>query len=161
MNATINLILDSHLALADSFTGIMPSSSKQLCVFFARGYCRNGSTCRFVHKLPGVNSIVRSSSQGGAHLGSTQDPDMGQCSTLDELGQTYDHLDTISPRGIAAFWSLFVKHLHNHYETSQCKLIEQLNAILYNTLENMKGYGYRDIATIAISLAKIMKQVES
>ena len=86
---------------------------------------------------------------------------MRQCNTVEDLVQVaYNHLDTISPRGIAAFWSLFVKHLHNHYETSQCKLIEQLNAILYNTLENMSGCGYIDIATIAISLAKIMKQVE-
>jgi hypothetical protein len=38
---------------------------------------------------------------------------------------------------------------------------EQLAEILCNTLENMKRYSYRDIATIAISLAKIMKQVES
>ena len=85
--------------------------------------------------------------------------DMRQCNTAEDLVQVaYDHLDTISPRGIAAFWSLFVKHLHNHYETSQCKLIEQLNAILY--IQNMSGCGYIDIATIAISLAKIMKQVE-
>jgi hypothetical protein len=55
-----------------------------------------------------------------------------------------------------------VKHVRNHHGTSQYQLIEQLNTILYNTLEeNMKGYSYRDIATVAICLAKIMKQVES
>jgi hypothetical protein len=88
---------------------------------------------------------------------------MRQCNTAEELIQlAYDHLDTISPRGIAAFWSLLVKHVQNHRGgNSRAQVNEQLAKILWNTLENMKGYSYRDIATIAISLAKIMKQVES
>jgi hypothetical protein len=91
------------------------------------------------------------------------DPDMRQCNTIHDLIETaYDHLDTISPRGIAAFWSLLVKHVRNHRGgKSRAQVNEQLAKILCNTLENMKGYSYRDIATIAISLAKIMKQVES
>jgi hypothetical protein len=53
----------------------MPSSSsnEQLCVFFARGHCRNGSTCRFSHKS---SSSV---SQDVAHREATRDPDMQQC----------------------------------------------------------------------------------
>jgi hypothetical protein len=43
---------------------------------------------------------------------------------------------------------------------SRAQLNKQFDAILYNTLENMKGYSYIDIATVAISLAKVMKQVE-
>jgi len=91
------------------------------------------------------------------------DPDMRQCNTIDDLIETaYDHLDTISPRGIAAFWFLLVKHVQNHRGgNSRFQLNKQLDAILCNTLENMKAYSYRDIATIAISSAKVMKQVES
>ena len=88
---------------------------------------------------------------------------MRQCNTIEDLVHlAYDHLDTISPRGIAAFWSLSVKHVQNHRGNSQVQLNEQLAEILCNTLENMKRYSHRDISTIAISLAtKIMKQVES
>jgi hypothetical protein len=91
------------------------------------------------------------------------DPDMRLCNTIDDLIETaYDHLSTISPRGMAAFWSLLVKHVKNHRGGNcRAQLNEQLAEILCNTLENMKRYSYRDIATIAISLAKIMKQVES
>jgi len=88
---------------------------------------------------------------------------MRQCNTAEDLVQVaYDHLDTISPRGIAAFWSLLVKHVQNHRGgNSRAQLNEQLDEILCNTLENMKRYSHIDISTIAISLAKIMKQVES
>ena len=97
-----------------------------------------------------------------SRLCSTRDPDMRQCNTIEDLVHlAYDHLDTISPQGIAAFWSLSVKHVQNHRGNSQVQLNEQLAEILCNTLENMKRYSHRDISTIAISLAKIMKQVES
>jgi DNA-directed RNA polymerase specialized sigma54-like protein len=88
---------------------------------------------------------------------------MRQCNTAEELVHlAHDHLDTISPRGMAAFWSSLVKHVQNHGRgDSRVQLNEQLAKILCNTLENMKGYSYRDITTVAISLAKIMKQVES
>ena len=90
------------------------------------------------------------------------DPDMRQCNTAEELVHlAYDHLDTISPRGIAAFWSSLVKLVRNHRGGNiRAQLNEQLAELLCNTLENMKRYSSRDIATIAISLAKIMKQVE-
>ena len=53
---------------------------------------------------------------------------MQQCNTIDDLiGTAYDHLDTISPRGIATFWSLLVKHVQNHCgENSRAQLNEQL-----------------------------------
>jgi hypothetical protein len=91
------------------------------------------------------------------------DPDMRQCNTIDDLIETaYDHLDTISPGGIAAFWPSLVKHVQNHHGgKSRAQLNEQLAKILYNTMESMHKFDGRDIATIAISLAKIMKQVES
>jgi hypothetical protein len=89
--------------------------------------------------------------------------DMRQCNTAEELVQlAYDHLGTISPREIAAFWSSLAKLVQNHRGgNSRAQLNEQLDAILYNTMENMHKFDGRDIATIAISLAKIMKQVES
>jgi hypothetical protein len=41
---------------------------------------------------------------------------MRQCNTAEELVHlAYDHLDTISPREMAAFWSLLVKHVQNHH----------------------------------------------
>jgi hypothetical protein len=88
---------------------------------------------------------------------------MRQCNTIDDLiGTAYDHLDTISPRGIAAFWPSLEKHVQNHRGgNSRAQLNEQLAEILCNTLESMHKFDGRDIATIAISLAKIMKQVES
>jgi len=90
------------------------------------------------------------------------DPDMSQCNTIDDLIETaYDHLDTISPRGIAEFWSSLVKHVQNHRGgNSRAQLNEKLAEILCNTLENMYNFDGREIATIAISLAKLMKQVE-
>jgi len=121
----LNLILDSHLALANSFTGMK-------------------------------------SSQSGARVGSTRDPEMRQCNTVEDLVHlAYNHLNTITPRGIAAFWSLLAKRVQNQRGgSSRAQLDEQLDAILCNTLENMKRYSHIDISTIAISLAKVMKQVE-
>jgi hypothetical protein len=157
-------IFHFHLALADSFTEMKPSSSEEPCKFFAKGFSQYGSTCRNSHKLPAGDNIARSSSsQGGAHLVSTRDPDLRQCKNLENLVHlAYGHISTISPCGIAAFWSLLVKHVQNHRGGNiRAQLNEQLAKILCNTLENMKRYSHIDIATIAISLAKIMKQVES
>ena len=36
---------------------------------------------------------------------------------------------------------------------------EQLNEILANTMENIEGYDSRDLATITLGMAKIVKQV--
>jgi hypothetical protein len=104
------------------------------------------------------------STQSSRSISSTRrsDPDLRQCNTVEELVQlAHNHLDTIPARGIAAFWSLFVKHVQNHPGgNSRAQLNEQLAEILCNTLENMHNFNGRDIATVAISLAKIMKQVE-
>ena len=53
---------------------------------------------------------------------------MRQCNTAEDLVHlAYDHLSTISPWGIAAFWSLLVKHVQNHCgENSRAQLNEQL-----------------------------------
>ena len=126
-------------------------------VFIARGHRRNVSTCQFVHKLPAVTS-----SKGGACLVSNRDPDMRQCSTIDELVQlAFDHLDNFSSRGIAAFWSLMVKHVHNQRGDSLVQLNEQLDAILDSTMESIGYFSGRDLATTTLGLAKLMKGAES
>jgi hypothetical protein len=84
------------------------------------------------------------------------------CNTIDELVQLgYDHLDTISSRGTAAFWSLMVKHVQNHHGDSRVQLSKQLNAILDSTMESIGHFSGRDFATTTLGLAKVMKQVES
>jgi hypothetical protein len=62
---------------------------------------------------------------------------------------------------MAAFWSLLMKHVQNHRGDSRVHLNKQLDAILCNTLKSMYNFDGREIATIAISLVKVMKQVES
>jgi hypothetical protein len=93
---------------------------------------------------------------------SNRDPDLRQCNTIDELAQlAYDHLDNFSSRGIAAFWSLLVKHVHNQCGDSLVQLNEQLDAILDSTMESIGHFSGRDLATTTLGLAKVMKQVES
>jgi hypothetical protein len=120
------------------------------------------STTISLHPFLIQKTTTRRLSRSSAFSTRRSDPDMRQCNTAEELVHlAYDHLDTISPRGIAAFWSLLVKHVQNHRGgKSRAQVNEQLVKILCNTLENMKRYSHIDIATIAISLAKIMKQVE-
>ena len=53
--------------------------------------------------------------------------EMRQCNTAEELVHlAYDHLDTISPRGIAAFWAALPKLLHRQDGNSRVQLDEQL-----------------------------------
>lgn len=103
-------------------------------VYFARGHCRNGSSCRYSHKLPADDSIA----SGGRSLASKSSPNMQQCNTIEDLVQlAYSNLDHLSPSSKSAFWAALPKQL----------LHQRMNKVL----ENMKGYDYRDIATIAIS----------
>ena len=130
--------------------GLNSSSSEQLCVFFARGKCRNGSTCRFSHKSSSL------SSQDVAHREATRDPDMRQCKSIEELVQSaHEHLDTISPRGMAAFWSLLVKHAHKQDEKSRAQFNEQLDALLARTLQILGQFSGRHLATTVLSLVKL------
>ena len=149
-------------------TVVVRPNNGQQCKFFLSGTCWKGSACRFSHEQFGganrfgCNLTSSSSSHAGARLASTRDPDMRQSNTIDELVQlAYDHLDTISPQGMAAFWSLLVKHVQNHRGNSRVQLNEQLVSLLDSTMESMYKFDGRDIATVAINLVKIMKQVES
>ena len=89
------------------------------------------------------------------------------CKTIEEIVQyAYDHLDGSSPRNKAMFWSILPKLLlqnrdgrpsssyHQHGQIN-----EQLDTILHNTLEDIGRFNGRDIATTALGMAKIVKQV--
>ena len=150
-------IMQARDLLAAFNARLNSSSSEQLCVFFARGQCRNGSTCRFSHK-----SSSSSYSQDVAHREATRDPDMRQCNSIEELVQSaHEHLDTISPRGMAAFWSLLVKHAHHKQDVkSRAQFNEQLDALLARTLQILGQFSGRHLATTVLSLVKVMKQAE-
>jgi hypothetical protein len=63
---------------------------------------------------------------------------------------------------MAAFWPSLAKLVQNQRGgNSRVQLNEQLDAILYNTMESMNKFDGRDLATTALGLAKVMKQVES
>jgi hypothetical protein len=62
---------------------------------------------------------------------------------------------------MAAFWSLLVKHVHKQDGKSRSQLNGQLNAILLNTIERIGLFSCRNLATTALGLAKVMKEVES
>jgi hypothetical protein len=92
---------------------------------------------------------------------------MGNCKTVEELAQmTYLNLHVMSPRDKSAFWTILSKLLQNrggrpsrtnHNKHGQIK--EQLDVILVNTLENIGRFNPRAVATTALGLAKIVKQV--
>jgi len=130
--------------------------TRQRCII--RHVYPNGFHCNI-----GSNELIISQSNRCASSTRRDYIDMRQCNTVEELVHlAYDHLDTISPRVIAAFWSSLAKLVQKQRGgNSRVQLNEQLVKILCNTLENMKRYSHIDISTIAISLAKIMKQVES
>jgi hypothetical protein len=138
----------------DSTSAIM--YARQRCII--RHVYPNGFHCNI-----GSNELIIPQFNRCAFSTRRDNIDMRQCNTAEELVQlAYNHLDTISPRVIAAFWSSLAKLVQNQRGgNSRVQLNEQLDAILNSTMESMYKFDGRDIATIAISLAKIMKQVES
>jgi len=90
-----------------------------------------------------------------------QDPDMRVCQSIDELTQmAYEHKDSMSPRGMAAYWTLVSKLLRqrsNNRPSNQMQI--QIDELIGETLRSCEIYNYRDLATIAISLAKIINKV--
>ena len=138
----------------DSTSAIM--YARQRCIIrrvYPNGFhCNIGSNNKLI--VPPFNRCAFSTRRDNI--------DMRQCNTIEELVHlAYNHLDTISLRDIAAFWSSLAKLVQNHRGgNSRAQLNEQLAEILYNTMESVYKFDGRDIATVAISLAKIMKQVE-
>ena len=96
---------------------------------------------------------------------------MGNCKMVEELARmTYHNLHVLSPRDKSAFWTILSKLIlqnrdgsrpsrtNNHSKHGQIK--EYLNVILVNTLENIGRFNPRALATTALGLAKIVKQVD-
>ena len=99
-------------------------------------------------------------------------PRMSECRTLEEaLNATYDNLDRLSPRDVSAFWTVVPKFLDERGRRNQSsrneKRDDQMNQHMFNqfktisikSMKEIERYGYRDLATTAISLAKIMDRV--
>jgi len=138
----------------DSTSAIM--YTRQRCII--RRVYPNGFHCNI-----GSNELIIPQFNRCASSTRRSDPVMRQCNTAEELVQlAYDHLDTISPRVIAAFWSSLAKLVQNQRGgNSRVQLNKQLDAILDSTMESIGQFSGRDLATLALGLAKVMKQVES
>mmetsp|Transcript_31098 Transcript_31098/g.65629 ORF Transcript_31098/g.65629 Transcript_31098/m.65629 type:complete len:606 (+) Transcript_31098:219-2036(+) len=123
-------------------------------------------------------SQLHSSSSTGprrlAHDGgvqrTTRDPDMRNCKTIEEVTQmAYDHVDNMSPRGVAAYWTLVSKFLQQRSrgpptknaqsegDQTQQQMAHQFDSIFVRTLEGIESCGYRDLAQTTMGLGKIMK----
>ena len=93
-----------------------------------------------------------------------RDPDMRNCKSIKELFDVaYEHKDMMSPRGMAAFWTLVSKLLKRRGGPTPKheQMHVQLDELIGQTLQSIDTYGYRDIATVAISLAKCGNSIGS
>ena len=92
---------------------------------------------------------------------------MKNCATIEELVLTAcNNLHVMSPRDVSAFWMALSKIFQNKggrpprtNELRHCRINYQLNMILVKTMENIGGYNCKDLATTALGMAKIVKQV--
>jgi len=90
-----------------------------------------------------------------------QDPDMRVCQSIEELTQmAYEHRDSMSPRGMSAYWTLVSKLLHKRSSRPSNQMQMQIDELIGKTLRSIKTYDIRDISTIAISLAKIINKIQ-
>jgi len=91
-----------------------------------------------------------------------QDPDMRVCQSIEELTQmAYEHKDSMSPRGMSAYWTLVSKLLRqrsNNRPSNQMQI--QIDELIGQTLRSCETYNYRDLAQTSISLAKIINKVQ-
>ena len=86
---------------------------------------------------------------------------MSECKTLDEaLDKTYDNLDILSPRDVAAFWAVVPKFLggirmgrRQDDKNNNQQMFHLFDKIITKSMEDINEYGYRELATLAISLA--------
>ena len=92
-------------------------------------------------------------------------PRMSEMRSLEEaLTATYDNLDRLSPRDVSAFWAVVPKFLggREHRTTNQQQqqqMFHQFNKISTKSIQDINRYGSRELATLAISLAKIIDRV--
>ena len=83
-----------------------------------------------------------------------EDPDMRVCQSIEELTQiAHDHISTMSPRGMSAYWTLVLKLLNQRRNRPSNQLQMQMKQILASTLKDIKTFGYRDLAQTSISFA--------
>jgi len=114
---------------------------------------------RYLHNLSQPTNI--SSNHDVSQSSRNRYPNFRNCNTIEELTQmAYDYKDTISPRDMCAYWSVTSKHLQlprkvSPLSNTTSKMIEEL---LAKTLQ-FERYNHRDMATIATSLARMIKRV--
>jgi len=91
-------------------------------------------------------------------------PNFRHCNTIEELTQmAYDYKDTISPRDMCAYWSATSKHLQlprNMSAPNNTKIYDQMKELLVKTIQ-FERYNYRDLATISISMARMIKKISN
>ena len=96
--------------------------------------------------------------------------DMRRCTSIEGLIQrASDHLDSFSPKDIAAFYTLVSRFLattngneptnNEHGSWAQKRLKQQVEAILEHTLEQFDTFGYKHKTTTILGIAKIMDKV--
>jgi len=111
----------------------------------------------------GCNSCNTSTKSSNLPNRRNKDPDMRVCQSIEELTQiAYEHIRTMSPRGMSAFWSSVAQLLRkSRFEKVQNdkQMNLQLEEILGHTLQDINTFGYRDLAQTALGLAKIVKHV--
>ncbi|KAL7528656.1 hypothetical protein ACHAWF_002650, partial [Thalassiosira exigua] len=85
------------------------------------------------------------------------------CSSLGDLIQkAHEHLEALSIRDIAAFWTEVSKFLRGRNQTStQNNSGAQLKEILLRTLQWIGEFPFRDLTQTTLALAKIISQVEN
>jgi len=92
-------------------------------------------------------------------------PRMTEMRSLEEaLTATYDNLDRLSPRDVSAFWAVVPKFLGGRGLTrtnqqQQQHMFHQFDKISTASIQDIDQYGYRELATLAISLAKIIDKI--
>jgi len=89
---------------------------------------------------------------------------MSEMRSLEEaLTATYDNLDRLSPRDISAFWAVVPKFLGGRgprtNNQQQQHMFRQFDKISTKSIQDINQYGYRELATLAISLAKIIDKI--
>jgi len=91
---------------------------------------------------------------------------MSEMRSLEEaLTATYDNLDRLSPRDVSAFWAVVPKFLGgrgprtSNQQQQQEQMFHQFDLILTKSIQEIDQYGYRELATLAISLAKIVDKM--
>ncbi|EJK61605.1 hypothetical protein THAOC_17875 [Thalassiosira oceanica] len=101
--------------------------------------------------------------RGGRGRGATsmqgRGPDFRMCQTIAELADLARcHLDSMSNRDIAAFWSILPRLLRNR-GAQDPNLEEKLRCIIGATCRRMHSFQYRDLAQTSLGFAKTISQV--